>query len=243
MGAHHFFVAPQDIAGDVITIRDDEARHAVRVLRVRRGERISAADDAGRIVHAVVTDIGDDVRADVVRETFVDVPFPAITLYQALGKGDTVDEVIQKATEVGVARIVPFVAERSIVRWDDAKRAKARDRWNAIARSASKQCRSPRLTTVGAIAEDVRPALDGPGPTWVLHEADDVTPFRNVLTQPAPATAALVVGPEGGLSDVEVRMLRDGGAEVVGLGPRILRTETAGPVAAAIVGYAYGTLG
>jgi 16S rRNA (uracil1498-N3)-methyltransferase len=243
MSAHHFFVRPDDIDDGIVTISGDEARHAARVLRVRPGEAITVADDTGRILDAVVTDVGDNVRAEVLKETSVDEPRPALTLYQALTKGDKLDEIVQKATEVGVRRIVPFVAERSIVKWDASKRSKARERWEAVARSAAKQSGSPRLTVVDAIADGITVATDGNASVWVLHEADDATPLRRVLTDPAPETAALIVGPEGGLTDEEVGALRHGGADVVWLGPRILRTETAGIVAASIVAYAYGNLG
>ncbi len=243
MTAHHFFVRPEDVDDDVVTITGDEARHAVRVLRVRPGEAITVADGTGRLLHAVVSAAGDAVQADVLKETFVDEPLPAITLYQALTKGDKIDEVVQKATEVGVARIVPFVAQRSVVTWDAVKRAKARERWDAVARSASKQCRSARVTVVDSVADDATVALRESGPIWVLHEADDATPLRQVLAARTPDQAALIVGPEGGFSDDEVATLRDGGARIVWLGPRILRTETAGPIAAAIVAYSYGSLG
>jgi 16S rRNA (uracil1498-N3)-methyltransferase len=243
VSAHHFFVRPDDVDGAVVTITGDEARHAARVLRVRPGEAITVADDTGRVLDAVVSDVGDDVRAEVLKETFVDEPRPSITLYQAVTKGDKIDEIVQKATEVGVRRIVPFIAERSIVRWDGPKRMKARERWVAVARSASKQCASPRLTVIDEIADSVAVAVEPDANVWVLHEADDATPLRRVLDEPAPDAAALVVGPEGGLADDELTMLREGGAQIVWLGPRILRTETAGVVAASIVAYVYGSLG
>jgi 16S rRNA (uracil1498-N3)-methyltransferase len=243
MTAHHFFVSPGDVADRIVTITGDEARHAARVLRVRPGEAITVADDTGRILDAVVTDVGDDVRAEVLKETFVDEPRPRVTLCQALTKGDKLDEVVQKATEVGVRRVLPFVAERSIVQWDAAKRTKARARWTAVARSAAKQCGAPRLPTVDDIADDITRVIGANRPVWVLHETDDATPLRRVLTEPAPETATLVVGPEGGFSGDEIAALRNDGADVVWLGPRILRTETAGVVAASIVAYVYGSLG
>lgn len=243
MSAHHFFVTPDAVDGDLVTITGDEAHHAMRVLRVRVGESITVADDTGRSFDAVVIDVGDEVRAEVLKETLIEAPRPCVTLYQALAKSDKVDEVVQKATEVGVARVVPFVAERSVVKWDAAKRAKARDRWNAVARSAAKQCRAPRLTIVEDVADDATAALGGDGLVLVLHETDDATPLRHALAGPAPDEVSLVVGPEGGFADAEIGALREGGVHVVRLGPRILRTETAGPVAAAIVAYAYGQLG
>ena len=244
MTAHHFFVEPTDVADGKLTITGDEAHHAARVLRLRTGEPITAADDTGRVIHAVVTDVLEDVvRADVLKETLVDDPRPRITLFQALTKGERFDEVVQKAAEIGVARIVPFVAARSVVRWDDRKRSKAVERWRAVARSAAKQSKAPRLIVIDDVADDVGCMLDERGPVLVLHEGDVAAPLRHVLADVAPDDLALGVGPEGGFADEEVDELVRGGAEIVRLGPRILRTETAGLVAASIVAYAYGNLG
>jgi 16S rRNA (uracil1498-N3)-methyltransferase len=243
MTAHHFFVPPEAITGDLVRIAGEEGHHAARVLRVRVGEAITVADDTGRVVDAVVSSVSEGVEAHVLKETIHAEPKPAITLYQALTKGEKFDDVVQRSAEIGVARIVPFVAERSVVKWDAAKRAKAVLRWSAVARAAAKQSRSPRISVVGEIADDVSVAIAGPRPAWVLHEADGAVPIRRALPEHAPEEAGLVVGPEGGLSDEEIELLRAGGAEIVGLGPRILRTETAGLVAAAIVSFAYGVLG
>jgi 16S rRNA (uracil1498-N3)-methyltransferase len=243
MTAHHFFVAPTDVADGKLTITGEEAHHAARVLRLRVGEQITAADDTGRVVHAVVTGVGDVVSADVVKEMSVDDPAPRITLFQALTKGERFEDVVEKGAEIGVARIVPFVAARSVVRWDERKRAKAIERWRAVARSAAKQSKAPRLLVVDDVADHVRHALAEPGLTLVLHEGDAAAPLRHVLPDDTPEALVVVVGPEGGFDEDEIGELARGGAEIVRLGPRILRTETAGLVAASIVSYAYGNLG
>jgi 16S rRNA (uracil1498-N3)-methyltransferase len=169
-------------------------------------------------------------------------PKPAVILYQAVMKGDRMDDVITKAVELGVARVVPFVAERTVVRWDESKRRKSRERWTAIARSAAKQCRSPHLTTVGDVLSGPDDAAKEAAPVFVLHEGGS-TRLREALPSAAPDEVVVVIGPEGGLAASEVELLREGGAAVVTLGERILRTETAGVVAAAIIGYAYGSIG
>jgi 16S rRNA (uracil1498-N3)-methyltransferase len=243
MTAHHFFVEPADIDDRKLTIAGGEAHHAARVLRVRTGEAITAADDTGRVVDAIVTDVGGVVHAEVVKERFVDAPRPRITLFQALTKGEKVEDVVQKAAEIGVARVVPFVGARSIVRWDDGKRTKAVERWRSVARAAAKQSRSSRLLVVDEVADHVRRATDEPGPVFVLHEGDVAAPLRHVLPDDAPASLVLAVGPEGGFDDDEIEELARAGAEIVRLGPRILRTETAGLVAASIVSFVYGSLG
>lgn len=245
MTAHHFFVAPSDITNGVLTMTGEEAHHAARVLRLHPGEAITAADDSGRMVHATVRDVGEVVRADVVKEMFIDVPRPQIALFQALTKGEKLDDVVQKGAEIGVRHVVPFVAARSVVRWDDRKRAKAVERWRAIGRASAKQSRSPRLLLVGDVADDLLTALPlGTGqPVLVLHEGDVGAPLRHVLPDDAPGTMAIAIGPEGGFDDAEIAAVAGAGAQIVRLGPRILRTQTAGVVAASIVLYAYGALG
>lgn len=241
-GAHHFLVAPDDISEDHVVIRGDEAHHASRVLRVRPGERMTVADGTGRMIEAVVTEVGDMVSAEVKSVRLVEAQRPSLTLFQAVAKGDRMDDVVTKAVEVGVDAVVPFVAERTIVRWDASRRRKAVERWTAVARSAAKQCRAPRLTTIGDVLDGPGRALEHGDPVVVLHEGAS-TALRDVLPSDSPERIAVVVGPEGGLSSSEVQELAAGGAVVASLGDRILRTETAGLVAATIVRYVYGSLG
>lgn len=238
-GVHHFFVAPDAVRGDVVEITGDEARHASRVLRLREGERITAADGTGRVVDAVVSEVGDIVRAAVRRACSVTRERPEMVLVQAVPKGDRMDDVITKGVEVGVGRIVPFIASRSIVRWDAARARKACDRWTALALAAAKQSRSAWLTTIGEVVTGL-PALDRPA--IALHEGAS-QPLRALLPDTAPDTLTLVIGPEGGLTDEELSELRRAQVGIATLGPRILRTETAGLVAAAIVAHVYGSLG
>ena len=241
-GAHHFFVSPSDVRDGVVELTGAEAHHAARVLRVRVGEAITVADGSGLVLEAVVTEVGDVVRADVQTSREKVAPKPSVTLYQAVAKGERMDDVVSRAVEIGVRRVVPFVAERTIVRWDEGKRRKARERWTTIARSAAKQCRSPHLTDLEELRDGPEDALNEGAPVVALHERA-ATRLRDALPQTAPEEIVVVVGPEGGLAPSEVRVLEDGGASVVTLGDRILRTETAGLVAAAIIGYAYGSLG
>lgn len=239
---HHFFVDPSAVGRGTVVLTGDEAHHAARVLRVRPGEPISVADGTGRVIDAVVTKVGATVDAEIRATRDAERPGPALCLYQGVAKGDRMDVVVQKAVEIGVSRIVPVLTERSVVRWDDQKRLRARERWGEIARAAAKQCRSPWLTEVDVAAEDIasvslveelRIALDAAAPERL----------RDVLPVVAPASVALVVGPEGGLAPAELDHLARHGVRVAGLGERVLRTETAGPVAAALVLYSYGSLG
>ncbi len=242
MTEHHFFVTPECVHDGVVELTGDEAHHAGRVLRLREGELITVADGTGRVVEAVVRRVGKTIEGEVTSERTVALPPPNITLFQAVMKGDKMDAMIEKAVEVGVLRIVPFIAERTIVRWDDSKARKAADRWSAIARSASKQCRSPLLSEVDhvvASTDDLKTTADL---GIALHEGAEQR-LRDVLPGNTPDEVALVVGPEGGLSVREAEGLTSRGFVPAGLGPRILRSETAGVVGAAIVLHIYGSLG
>ena len=243
MTAHHFFTDPDEMTETVVTLRGDEARHAARVLRLRVGEPITVADNAGRVVDAVVTRTDDIVEAEIRGETRYERPRPEIVLCQALVKGEKLDDVVEKSTEIGVARIVPYVAERSIVRWDDRRCARAVERWRSIAKAAAKQSHAPVVPEVSEVVGDVTAIAGTADLVVVLHESGGVPLLRDVLPENAPDTLALVVGPEGGITDAEVSSLTALGARAAGLGPRILRTETAGLVAAGIIAFAYGSLG
>jgi 16S rRNA (uracil1498-N3)-methyltransferase len=242
MSAHHFFVDPGDVRNDVVTISGAEAHHAAKVLRVRVAEPITVSDNTGRILEAVVSSVGDVVEADVYGERHVPAPRPAITLVQALTKGEKFDEVVDRVCEVGVSRVVPFVARRSVVRWDESKCSRALERWRAIARAAAKQSRSPWIPSVDAFTDDPKQATRGQGLSLVLHESATQR-LRDALPTDSPASVALVVGPEGGLADEELAALVAAGGRTVSLGPRVLRTEVAGLVAAALVAYVYGSVG
>jgi 16S rRNA (uracil1498-N3)-methyltransferase len=235
---HHFFVEPSDVHGDTVALVGAEAHHAAHVLRVRPGERISVADGTGRVMDAIVSRVGDSVDADVRNVREVQTAAPAITLVQSIAKGDKVDAVVQKAVEVGVRRIVPVVTEHTVVRWDERRKDKAAQRWREIARAAAKQCRSAWITDVDDVGD-----LDGVELPAIVLDAGAHMRLRDALPAPKPEALTLVVGPEGGLSPAELEQLGSRGAVPASLGPRVLRTETAGPVTAALILYAYGSLG
>jgi 16S rRNA (uracil1498-N3)-methyltransferase len=234
--APHFFTT--DVSGEVVHLTGDEAAHAARVLRIRTGEVITVADGSGAVVTATVTHVGSTVDAAVSDRRRVPQPTPRVTVMPAVPKSGKLDLVVQKLTELGVDAIVPWFAERTIVRWDDRKRAAHADRLAAIAREAAKQSRRPRLPEVSLAPS----SLEVDGSCLVLHEAEHGVHLREAL--PATADAiTLVIGPEGGLTDAEVERARTQGAGVVGLGEQILRAETASIVAAALVLARYGRLG
>jgi 16S rRNA (uracil1498-N3)-methyltransferase len=237
--AHHFFVPPDSVSEEQIEISGEEAHHALRVLRVRKGEAITVADGTGRVYEAVVEGVSDVVVAAVRRSYAVSQPPPRITVFQALTKSDRFELVVEKATELGVSSIVPFEAARSVVRWDERKKTKAVQRWRSIALAAAKQSKAPKVPKVGEVESGVGAAA-GCDPVLVLHEGA-ARKLREALPSDPPDRLSLVIGPEGGLEDAELELFSDD--SVVSLGPQVFRTETAGLVAASAISYAYGNLG
>ncbi len=226
--------------GSDVRLGDDEAHHIVRVLRLRAGEPLAVFDGEGREWEGTIVEAqGGTVRVrlgEELRDT-VEAPLP-LTLVQGLSRPDRVEWVVEKATEVGVHAIVLASCARS----DGPPPSPARlQRWHRIVLEAAKQSGRRRLPAL----PEPRPlgeATSGlQGTRIVLHPGG--VPLAAILEAPPPSSVALAVGPEGGFEDAEVETLRAAGWEAASLGPRVLRTETAGPVAAALVLHRWGDLG
>ncbi|CCH87200.1 Ribosomal RNA small subunit methyltransferase E [Modestobacter italicus] len=228
------FLLDEVPAGDVLTVDGAEGRHAVDVLRLTVGERVRVADGRGLVVEGSV--LGAEhatLQVHVLARHDVPPPSPEFVLVQALPKGDRGPLAVDLATELGVDRVVPWTAARCVTRWREDRVDKGLAKWRSAARAASKQARRPRVPEVtepmstrqviGMLA-DVDLAL-------VLHEQAR-QPFAAVDI-PATGTIAVIVGPEGGLTDGEVVAFRAAGAQSVRLGAEVLRTSTAGAAALA----------
>jgi 16S rRNA (uracil1498-N3)-methyltransferase len=226
--------------GDLIELGGAEGRHAATVRRLAAGERLDLADGAGLVCSAEVTAVlTRGLQARVLARTETPRPQPRITVVQALAKGDRDERAIETMTEVGVDVIVPWQAARSIVRWDSPRAQKAVTRWRTTAREAAKQARRPWLVDVPslestpAVVARLDSVVRSGGLAVVLHEEAE-RPLAG-LAGPAHADIVLVVGPEGGITPDEVAAFEAVGAAVRRLGPTVLRTSTAGTVAASIV--------
>lgn len=223
--------------GDPVSLDGAEGRHAVSVARVRVGEVLRIADGRGTVVSGPVTTLGKDTLELAVETVeHQDAPRPSLTLVQALAKGGRDEMAVQAATEIGVDRVVPWSAARSVSRWDGAKVEKGRARWASIAHEAAKQAIRPRVPVVAPLVTtgQLVSAL-GEGTALVLL---DPTATVRLATWEPPTDAediALVVGPEGGIDGAELDRLVAAGAVRVRLGDSVLRTSTAGPAALAVL--------
>ena len=213
-----------------------EGRHAGVVQRRAPGERVDVVDGAGvRLLGRVRTAGPEGVRIGVDEVVVEPEPSPRLVLVQALAKGDRDEMAIEAATEVGVDVVVPWQAERSVVIWRGERAAKSRARWIGTVRAATKQSRRARMPVVEESLDDkglvarVGAVHAAGGAVVVLHESA-TTPLR-ATPLPTGGELLVVVGPEGGISDRELEALTGAGAVVRRLGPHVLRTSTAGPVA------------
>jgi 16S rRNA (uracil1498-N3)-methyltransferase len=218
--------------GARVSVTGEEARHAATVARVRVGERIAIGDGSGFVVWGpVVAASAAELAIEVDEASHDPEPEPPIWLAQALAKGDRDELAIQAATELGIAGVIPWTAERSVSRWEGAKAAKGRERWASIVREASKQAIRSRVPEVAALASTADLAAL-PGRLLVLDPLGDTALTELPLDD---ERVTLVVGPEGGISPREFDALVEAGAVRVRLGPEVLRTSTAGPAALAVL--------
>lgn len=244
MRLHRFFVTPVAREGQTVRLEGAQARQIARVLRLTPGEHIITLDGSGvEWVTALVRVTPALVEGAIVAERRCPgEPRLRLTLVQALLKGDHFEWVLQKGTETGIAAFVPVVTRRTVVPL--AAAAGKRGRWEAIVREAAEQSGRGLLPPIAPACPLVDALRAAPHPLIVLWEEERGAGLRAVLAQLGPITAAtLVVGPEGGLTAEEAEAARAVGAITVGLGPRILRAETAGVIAAAAILYHYGDLG
>ena len=231
-----FFVAdlPADVAaGDTVVLTGSEARHAGVVRRLRVGERLTVTDGAGRGVRGAVASLGREAVEVRVDEVLVEPEGrPRITVVQALPKNDRVAQAIDLMTEVGVDAIVPWQAARSVVKWAGERAEASRAKWEIIARESSKQARRLRFPHIGPLATtaDVAGLIASSPCALVMHEAATVPLAAADLS--GASDLLIVIGPEGGLTPEEVDAFARAGGITYSLGPTVLRTSTAGAVAA-----------
>ena len=217
--------------GSVVEVTGDEAHHAVVVRRLREGEPVMLTDGHGTRATGVVTWTGKrafTVTLDsVVRE---ERPTPAFTVVQALPKGDRGELAVEVLTEVGVGRVVPWAAARSVAVWRGERAVRSHAKWRSTAREAAKQARRSWHPIVDPLAstEQVVELVRAAPTALVLHE-EARTGLADVDL--VGDHVVLVVGPEGGLTDDEVSAFAEAGAATVRLGEEVLRNSTAGVVA------------
>lgn len=238
-----FFLPPAAFegasAGDIVTIIGDDARHISLSLRMRVGDAVTLCNGAGIEYDGTLVSLAPtavEVEITAPRTSTREMPV-RVTLYQGLAKGDKMDTIIQKAVELGVTRVVPVTTARCIMKMGDNPDKKIA-RWQKIAGEAAGQCGRgilPEVTAPVTFWEAVAMAAKDSLSLFCYEELGKTLPLSVLLPDAPPRTISFFVGPEGGFDPREAEAAETAGVRLCGLGPRILRTETAsGYVLAAI---------
>lgn len=235
--------------GDTFLITGEELHHFVHVLRLKTGDKVVGYDNTGAQWFGVVESIEKDwASCKIIEEEFPEVEARTkVYLVMGLAKGEKMEWVIQKGTELGMTGFVPLKTQRSVLQLEDKKARERVSRWQKIAAEAVKQSRRVVEPQIGQVADwqDLKKVLP-PGTQWLIPYEDEKTfSLSNTLQGFNPEyPIAILIGPEGGFAPEEVTAARESlKAQSVSLGPRILRTETAALAALVMVLNYYGDLG
>ena len=242
---HRFYADPDRPLPDGAFLTREDAHHALNVLRLRVGSPVEVIDHGMRFSASVASADGGDVILKKTGELpSGEMSFP-VTLYQGIPKGDKMELIVQKATELGVSRIVPLIMSRCVVKLDEKDRERRRERWQKIAREAGKQsgrCVIPEVLSPMLLRNvpEIRPDQEELIVPW--ESAGHYGPRSYVRDHPRPHALGIVIGPEGGIDPSEIDELTALSARIITLGPRILRTETAGLAAVSALSALYGEM-
>lgn len=231
---HHFFVSPEQIDEQFVTIRGNDVNHIKNVLRMKAGEELLVSNGLDRDYFCQIETItGEEIKAKILQEDFAGTELPTeLYLFQGLPKADKMELIIQKAVELGVKEIIPVATKRCVVKLDDKKEASKLKRWQAISESAAKQSRRmiiPEISPVMTFKEAINRASTFDMGIIPYENFKDMEETRNILKGVGKAMKiGIFIGPEGGFEESEIQYAMDNGIKPISLGKRILRTETAG---------------
>lgn len=231
-----FVVAAASLAAEMIELVGPEGRHAVVVRRITPGEHILLTDGLGNGVECVVRSVSkQSLVGEAVERRHEPVSRPGLVVVQAVPKGDHAERAVGLLTEVGADLIIPWASGRSVVAWHGDREVKALARWRSTAQAAAKQSRRLRFPLIGPLhtTEQVATLVARTELALVTHECADAS--GSTWGVPTEGDVVIVVGPEGGITDDELGLLVAHGARPLRLGPTVLRSSTAGAVAAAVV--------
>ena len=238
-----FFVDPQELQGDFLVLTGANAEHA-KVLRLKNGENVLVCDGNGKECICAVSDVSAGQISLVVqhRQESQTEARVRVSVYMAFPKGDKLEHVIQKATELGASEIVAFPSARCVSRPDEKSLKKKLERWQKIAASAAEQSGRgliPQVLVLSSYQEALNRAAQADLPI-LFYENEKATTLKMALETKSYNSVSLLTGPEGGLEPREVAAAKDAGLHICTLGNRILRCETAPLCALSAVMYASG---
>jgi 16S rRNA (uracil1498-N3)-methyltransferase len=243
---HRFYIPPENWNLDQLALEGSEAHHALDVLRLKTGDRAAVFNGQGAEATVEITGTGKSrvgLRAILQAKT---APLPCrITLAQAVPKGKNMELIIEKATELGAAEIVPLLSERTVIQLDAKEAAKKREKWRGVAVEACKQCGQNLLPSVRLplTLKDFFNTIPRFDLMLIASLQPDAKHLKNVLSDFAaehkrrPSSALILVGPEGDFTPAEIALAKSGGCAPITLGPIVLRTETAAIYSLSVLGY------
>ena len=255
MGERSFFVDPGTVSGDTAEIRGPIAHQIGHVLRLRPGDFLELLDNSGDALTARIDEITrEGVLATITGRRRPETEPPVrLELYQSLLKGEKMEWVLQKGTEIGLSRFVPVLSERCVSRPSEADLSRKLERWRSIVREAAEQSGRAVLPEVAPLVDFNRACSAAAAADFAVMawEGERTATLRGLIRQETEAWTgrterpriAVLIGPEGGFSEREAEIARTAGVTPAGLGPRILRAETAALVAATVVLWEAGGLG
>lgn len=245
---YQFFVEDWQVADSSVTIEGSDVNHIRNVLRMKAGEKVRISTSSGKNYFCRLSEIGEAmVQADILEELSEGTELPnKIYLFQGLPKGDKMELIIQKAVELGAYEIIPVSMKNCVVKLDAKKAENKVRRWKEIAKSAAKQSKR-------SLIPEIRTPLTYPQAVEAAKELDIVlVPYENERGMAATKEAVeqlkagqsigIFIGPEGGFAPEEIELAKKEGMQLISLGKRILRTETAGLATLAVLAYHLETL-
>lgn len=238
----------EQINDNIISIADEDINHIKKVLRLKAGDEILLCDGKGYDYKAVISDISSDgIKCEILEKLISQTePNIKVTLYQGLPKASKMDYIIQKNTELGIIRIVPCMLSRCVVKLENKKaEEKKLQRWRKIAEEAAKQSGRgtiPEITAPVTLTEAIN-MLKQEDLAIALYECEKDNTLKKVLTNSHNAKSiGFIIGPEGGFDISEIEKIREARIPSIGLGKRILRTETAGEAVLSMIMYELGDI-
>lgn len=230
---YQFFVEDEQIGREFITITGSDVNHIKNVLRMKPGEKIRVSNQKGKDYFCEIIELTDEfVQADIIHQDENTTELPGkIYLFQGIPKGDRMETVIEKAVELGVYEIIPVAMKYCVVKLDAKKEAAKLKRWQALAETAAKQSKRsiiPKIHPVMSYKEAVSYASDCDVRLVPYENERGMAATKEALNRIHPGDSiSIIIGPEGGFSQEEIDMVREN-MQVISLGKRILRTDTAG---------------
>ena len=241
---HRFYADDQGVTGNAAYLCEEDARHATRVLRMREGEVCELFAD-GKRFSGEIASIGEEVEVRITGEMPSTEAKLRITLYQGLPKADKMELIVQKSVELGACAVVPVAMSRCVVQLDAKDGRKKQERWQKIAREACKQsgrCEMMQVLEPISFKQLLAKLPQHQAAIVPWEDARGYSLARFHQEHPEITDLAIVIGPEGGMSEDEIARMKEASCQSVTLGPRILRTETAGLCAMSALFCLYGDM-